>query len=61
MMRVFRSYIKKKIDQEYDIYFKTLLKEAKENFNGGTNEKFSQQANIREVVGLRVGLEYIKQ
>lgn len=52
--KVFKQYIEKKIEQEYENYFKTILKEATENAN-------SDQANMREVVGIKVGLEYIRQ
>ena len=52
--KVFKQYIEKKIQQEYENYFKTILKEATENVN-------SDQANMREIVGIKVGLEYIRQ
>lgn len=58
---MFGKYIKDKIEKEKEIYFKKLLIEAKGNFNAKNNEVYSNQANIREVVGLKVGLEYIKQ
>lgn len=48
------SIIEKKIDQEYQSYFKTILNEANENLD---NEK----ANMREVVGIKVSLEFIKE
>lgn len=51
--KIFKQYIEKKIEQEYEAYFKTILKEATENVN---NDK----ANMREVVGIKVGLEYIR-
>jgi hypothetical protein len=37
-----------------------MLKEAKENFQGVKNDKYAQQSNLRELAGLKVGLEYIK-
>lgn len=52
--KVFKQYIEKKIEQEYENYFKNILKEATENVN-------NDQANMREVVGIKVGLEYIRQ
>jgi flagellar hook-basal body complex protein FliE len=51
--KVFKQYIEKKIEQEYENYFKNILKEATENVN-------NDQANMREVVGIKVGLEYIR-
>jgi hypothetical protein len=56
MMRVFRRFIQKKVAQEYEIYFKSMLQDAKDS----GHDKFSAKTNIREVVGLRVGLDYIK-
>ena len=32
--RIFKKYIKQKIEQEYEIYFKSLLKEAKDSYGG---------------------------
>lgn len=55
----FRRFIRRKIDQEFEIKFKKMLKDAKENFNGGQNDKYNQQSNMRELAGLKVGLEYI--
>jgi CHAT domain-containing protein len=50
---VFRQYIEKKLQNEYEEYFKAVLKEA--SLNQGQNN-----ANMREVVGIKVGLEYMK-
>jgi hypothetical protein len=54
------KYIKQKIDKEYEIYFKSILKEAKDNYNGGKHDAYANKSNIRELVGLRVGLEFLK-
>ena len=58
--RIFKKYIKQKIEQEYEIYFKSLLKEAKDSYSGGTHDVYANKSNIRELVGLRVGLEFLK-
>ncbi len=58
--RIFKQYIKKKIEQEYEIYFKSILKEAKDSYGGGKHDTYAGKSNIRELVGLRVGLEFIK-
>lgn len=44
----------KKEKSDYKDYFKNLLKEATENIN-------EDNATMRELVGIKVGLEYIKQ
>lgn len=60
MSRIFKRYIKKKIEYEYEIYFKKLLAEAKQNYNCSRHEQYADKANLREIVGLKVGLEFIK-
>jgi hypothetical protein len=35
---LFKKFIKKKIEQEYEIYFKSMLKEAKDSYQGGTHD-----------------------
>ena len=50
---VFKQYIEQKIQNEYEEYFKAVLKEASQNQN-------TNNANMREVVGIKVGLEYMK-
>jgi hypothetical protein len=39
MRRAFRKFIRRKIEQEIEAYFKKVLKEAKEGYQAG--EKFS--------------------
>lgn len=51
--KVFKQYIEQKLQNEYEEYFKAVLKEA--SLNHGQNN-----ANMREVVGIKVGLEYMK-
>ena len=58
--RIFKKYIKQKIEQEYEIYFKSLLREAKDSYSGGQHDAYTNKSNIRELVGLRVGLEFLK-
>jgi hypothetical protein len=58
---LFGKYLKQKVEKEYEIYFKNLLQEAKQNFNSKNAEAYQEKANIREVVNLKVGLEFIKQ
>jgi Ion transport protein len=50
---VFKMFIERKIQNEYEDYFKAVLKEAQQNQN-------QTNANMREVVGIKVGLEYMK-
>jgi hypothetical protein len=46
------SLIQKKIEQDYKEYFEKILDEQSENGN--------RKANMRELVGLKVGLEYLR-
>ena len=51
--KVFKQYIENKLQHEYEDYFKAVLKEAQQNQN-------QNNANMREIVGIKVGLEYMK-
>jgi hypothetical protein len=37
-----------------------MLKEAKDSYGGAQHDAYANKSNIRELVGLRVGLEFLK-
>ena len=61
MSRIFRNYIRKKIRQEYENYFKKLIQEAKENYQSSNNAAYAANTNMREIAGIKVGLDFLKQ
>lgn len=59
--RAFRKFIRRKIEQEYERNFKQMLSDAKQNYESSKKDAYTQKANMRELTGLKVGLEFIKQ
>lgn len=38
-----------------------MLSDAKQNYESSKKDAYTQKANMRELTGLKVGLEFIKQ